>query len=362
MLSNLAAIRSYKSKRVSSFDRSGGNDDFICIGPGETVTLADLPGSGTIRHIWMTLSSKDENVRRNLVIRMFWDGQKHSSVESPIGDFFGQGWAEKYNFASLPLAATPREGNGLVCYFPMPFSVGAQLTLENESDLPVDSLYFYIDYEEMPVESVEEGRFHAWYNQEITSPESTDGNVENEWTIFGPYPKNPSDKDNYIFCEAEGNGHFVGVNYYVNCPTPIWYGEGDDMFMIDGEPWPGSLHGTGTEDYFNQSWCPEEVYRHPFFGTAKVPDKLGWMGRTHCYRFHVEDPIRFNKSLRASIEHGHANVLTLDLASVAYWYQSLPSKPFPRLPSAKERKPSPVTTPTDIHKWRDAWRKSQLSG
>ena len=131
-------------------------------------------------------------------------------------------------------------------------------------------------------------------------------------------------------------GHYVGVNYFVDCPTPLWYGEGDDMFLVDGEPWPGSLHGTGTEDYFNSSWCPKELYAHPYFGYARVNGETGWLGRTHCYRFHLEDPVYFEKSLRASIEHGHANSLTLDLATVAYWYQTEPHKTFRADPAQRE--------------------------
>jgi hypothetical protein len=366
-LADIARLVDARSKRISSYDRSGGNADYIKIAPGETATLAEMSGAGVVKHIWITLGSKEELVRRNLVLRCYWDGQEHPSVESPLGDFFGQGWGLKYNWVSLPLAAAPRDGNALVCYFPMPYGSGARITIENQGELEVGSFYYYVDYEE---HSADTGlaRFHAWYNQELTTPESDFGDRENEWAILGETPKNPTDKNNYLFCECEGEGHYVGVNYYVNCPTPIWYGEGDDMFMVDGEDWPGSAHGTGTEDYFNQSWSPDEHYLHPYFGTARAPGRLnndplfGWHGRTHCYRFHLEDPIRFKKSLRASIEAGHANTLTLEIASVAYWYQTLPSKPFPPLPSAEERIPRPLIPHVDVHVWRDAWRDKMGGG
>ena len=314
-LSNVAEIIDARSKRISSYDRSGGNGDCCHIEPRGTLTLAEMAGAGIVKHIWITISSKDELHRRNLVLRMYWDGQEHPSVESPIGDFFGQGWGMNYNFISMPLAATPSEGKSLVCYFPMPFGNGARITVENESDTAVDAFYYYVDYEEHDSIPDDMGRFHAWYHQELTQPEGEEEGVENEWTIFGPFPKNPTDENNYVFTQPEGKGHYVGVNYYVNCPTPVWYGEGDDMFLVDGETWPGSAHGTGTEDYFNQSWCPDEHFCHPYFGTARAPGRLndsprcGWLGRTHVYRFHLEDPIRFKKSLRASIEHGHAQVL-----------------------------------------------------
>jgi hypothetical protein len=367
-LRRLPALIDARSKRISSYDRSGGNADYIAIPKGEVVDLATIEGSGIITHIWCTLSAPDPLARRNLVLRMYWDGQSHPSVESPLGDFFGQGWGMKYSFSALPLAAAPRDANALVCYFPMPFADGARITLENQGPEDVTNFYYYVDYESHPSIADDQGRFHAWYHQEWTAPESTDGDVENEWSIFGEPPKNPSDRYNYLLCECEGRGHYVGVNYFVNCPTPVWYGEGDDMFLVDGEPWPGSAHGTGTEDYFNQSWSQDEVFQHLYFGTARAPGRgnddarYGWLGRTHLYRFHLEDPIRFTRSLRASIEHGHANVLTLELASVAYWYQTLPSKPFPSLPSAAERAPRPVIGPVDVHRWRHAWRLARRGG
>jgi len=358
-LSGLAVLRDARTRRVSSFDRTGGNADFITIPAGETVELADIKGAGVIRHIWITISCDDPMHRRNVVLRMYWDGQKHPSVESPLGDFFGQGWGEFYNYAPLPLAAAPKGGRALNCYFPMPFVEGARIEIENQSDCPLKSFYYYIDYEEHKRIGDDVGRFHAWWNRKLTDPAP---NGENEWNLLGAEPKNPSDKGNYLFFAAEGRGHYVGVNYYVHSPSPIWYGEGDDMFLIDGEEWPGSLHGTGTEDYFNGSWCPKEVYQHPYFGWAKVGSDTGWLGRTHLYRFHLEDPVIFQKSIRASIEHGHANVLTLDLASVAYWYQTLPSKLFPLMPPKKDRQPLPDIDVTDIHRWRHAWRVARGGG
>jgi hypothetical protein len=367
-LSTISRIVKAKTTRFSSYDRSGGNKDSVPVATGETITLAECEGAGVVKHIWFTVMCEDELHRRALVLRAYWDGQEHPSVEAPLGDFFGQGWGMEYNFVSLPLAATPKEGKGLVCYFPMPFGKGVRITLENQSDKPVEAFYFYIDVEHHDSMPDEEGRFHAWYNQELTKPESELGDKENEHIDKEPEPKNKSDKHNYLFCECEGEGHFVGVNYYVNSPSPLWYGEGDDMFMVDGEPWPGSAHGTGTEDYFNTAWGPDEHYLHPYFGLARVPGvhnrdgRYGYIGRTHCYRFHFEDPIRFTKSLRASIEHGHANSHTLEIATVAYWYQSLPSKPFPALPSYEERKPRPLTDWLEVHRWRDRWRQDTGGG
>ena len=350
-----------KSKRVSSYDKSGGNNDRLeGIAPGQRRTLFDVKGAGVIDHIWITIAPPPPALsRHDLILRMYWDGEANPSVEAPVGDFFGQGWDESYPFSVLPLAAGPREGRAMVSYFPMPFASGARIEIENDSAQKVDAFYYYVDYQEMASLPADLGRFHAFYNHALTeaSPEG-----ENEWSVLGPQGKNTTGDRNYLIADIEGKGHYVGVNYYVDCPSPMWYGEGDDMFFIDGERWPSSLHGTGTEDYFNTSWSPNVLFQHPYFGYARVNGGTGWLGRTHVYRFHLADPVYFDRSLRFSIEHGHDNNLTLDLSSVAYWYQSEPHKPFPAFPSREARKPKPRIGEVDIHLWRDAWRKSKGSG
>ncbi len=349
-----------KSKRVSSFDRSGGNNDrFEAIPEGERRELFNVTGAGMINHIWITIAPPPPDLsRHDIILRMYWDGAPQPCVEAPIGDFFGQGWNESYPFSSLPLAAGPREGRAMVSYFVMPFADGARIEIENDAARRIDAFYYYIDYVELKKLPKELGRFHAWYNHALTEahPEG-----ENEWGLLGREGKNATGERNYLIADIEGKGHYVGVNYYVDSPSPIWYGEGDDMFFIDGEPWPPSLHGTGTEDYFNTSWSPNVLFQHPFYGYARVNNDIGWLGRTHVYRFHVTDPVYFDKSLAFSIEHGHNNNLTLDLSSVAYWYQTEPHKPFPPLPSRAERAPKPRINYVQMHLWRDAWRRAQGS-
>jgi len=350
-----------KTRRVSSYDKSGGNNDRLeGIAPGQRRTLFDVKGAGVIDHIWITIAPPPPALsRHDLILRMYWDGEANPSVEAPVGDFFGQGWDESYPFSVLPLAAGPREGRAMVSYFPMPFASGARIEIENDSAQKVDAFYYYVDYQEMASLPADLGRFHAFYNHALTeaSPEG-----ENEWSVLGPQGKNTTGDRNYLIADIEGKGHYVGVNYYVDCPSPMWYGEGDDMFFIDGERWPSSLHGTGTEDYFNTSWSPNVLFQHPYFGYARVNGGTGWLGRTHVYRFHLADPVYFDRSLRFSIEHGHDNNLTLDLSSVAYWYQSEPHKAFPAFPSREARKPKPKIGEVDIHLWRDAWRKAHGSG
>jgi hypothetical protein len=361
-LKDLAVIKKdVKSKRVSSYDITGGNNDRIeNIQPGEVKEIFNVDGSGIITHIWVTIAHNPRFSRRNIIVRMYWDGETEPSVESPIGDFFGNGWGEFYNFASLPLAVAPGGGGrAMTSYFQMPFGDGARITIENDSEEKIDAFYYYVDYEEHRSIKKDIGRFHAWFNHEITEapPEG-----ENEWGTLGEVGENDTGDGNYLFMDTTGAGQFIGVNYYVNCPSPMWYGEGDDMFFIDGESWPTNLHGTGTEDYFNMSWCPKELYDHPYFGLARVNKETGWMGRTHCYRFHIQDPVRFTESLRATIEHGHNNYMTQEMSSVAYWYQSEPHKPFPEMISREDRTPKPVIGTTDMHRWRDAWRKSMGNG
>jgi hypothetical protein len=342
-----------KSKRVGSYDKTGGNGDCLSgIKNGEKTTIMDIKGAGVISHIWITIGPGAEILNRNdIIIRMYWDGNSFPSVESPIGPFFGNGWNEAYNFVSAPLSVTPGWGKSYVSYFAMPFSNGAKIEIENQSGKEISSFYYNIDYVEMKKLPDNSGRFHAWYNHELTEA-LADG--ENEWGTLGETGKNKTGDGNYTFADIKGKGQFVGVNYYVNCPTPMWYGEGDEMVFIDGETLP-SINGTGTEDFFNTSWCPKELFQHPYFGYPRVNNETGWLGHTHVYRFFINDPFYFDKSCKFTIEHGHNNNLTLDLASVAYWYQDKASS-LPRSFTKEERQPKPIIGAVDLHLWRNAWR------
>jgi len=362
IMSDLAKIKTgVKSMRVSSYDRSGGNNDrFENIPDGQRRTLFEVQGAGIIKHIWITIAPPPPALSRNdIILRMYWDGETEPSVQAPIGPFFGQGWDEAYNFSSTPLAAGPVTGRGLVCYFTMPFADGARIEVENDTGRDIGAFYYYVDYVQMEQLPPELGRFHAWYNTQVTEALESG---ENEWSLLGEFEKNTTGDRNYLIADIEGKGHYVGVNYYMQNPSPMWYGEGDDMFFIDGESWPPSLHGTGTEDYFNTSWCPKEPFSHPYYGYGRLNENLGWLGRTHVYRFHLTDPVYFDKSLRFSIEHGHNNNLTLGMSTVAYWYQTEPHKPFPAIADREARKPKPEISVSDIHLWRHEWRKNKGNG
>ena len=345
-----------RNRRISSADKTGNNNDNVGpIKPGEKWSV-DIPGTGIINHIWFTIAPM-HIMRNDLIFRIYWDGRSTPSVESPIAAFFGNGWDEHYEYATLPLAVGPTNGTGLVSYFQMPFANGARLEIENQSDINIDCIYFYVDYVEMRKLPVGSGRFHAWYNHELTEalPEG-----ETEWGLVGPMGNNVDGANNYLFADIKGKGHFVGINYCVHSPSTMWYGEGDDMIFIDGEE-KASLLGTGTEDFFNTSWCPKTLFNHPYYGYARVNNDNGWLGRTHVYRFFVADPIYFEKSLRGTIEHGHNNNLTLDISSVVYWYQS-EAGVLPPAPTKEDRRPKAFIRDQDIHRWRHEWRKNLGNG
>ena len=344
-----------RNRRVSSYDKGGYNRDHLePIKPGGTAVLADIKGAGVINHIWITIAPGPERLSRNdIILKMYWDGNDEPSVLAPIGPFFGQGWNEQYNYATFAMSTGPGNGTGLSCYFAMPFEKGARIEIENQNDIQIDAFYYYVDYLEMKKLPADMGRFHAWFNREITEtlPEG-----ETEWGVTGAQRANKDGANNFVFADIKGKGHFVGINYYVQNPTPMWYGEGDDMWYIDGEAYP-SLVGTGTEDFFNTSWCPKEKYENIYFGYPRVNNDIGWLGRTHAYRFFIQDPIFLEESLHGSIEHGHNDCLTLDLATVAYWYQDK-AVAVPAIPDKAGRKLKPMIDQVMIHRWRNEWRKN----
>ena len=267
-LGGIAHIKARRSLRESSWDRTGGNRDFRVVAPGETFVMADIEGAGRIEHLWITTRCYSEKYLRKLVIEMFWDGEDNPSVRAPLGDFFGVGHAVAKHYVSLPIACVfgPRRGPkgpfaaAMNMFFPMPFGSGARIQLRNESDMPIENLFYYVDYAltETPIPD-DVGRFHAYYRQERPTEklvhESTQENPP-PWELPGV---NLTGDDNYVILEAEGTGQYVGCvlsidNFDSSNQTFTWPGEGDDMFFVDGETWPPSLHGTGTEDYFGAAW------------------------------------------------------------------------------------------------------------
>jgi len=335
-LSALTEPHDYVQKRASSYDRSGGNDDFRTVAPGETLTILDEAGPGIITHMWFTFSSDEMYHLKKLVLRIYWDGEATPSVEAPIGDFFGLGLGEYFTFEALPLSAAPN--HAVNSFFPMPFQKHARVTVENEGKMKLDALYYNIDYQAyakpLPADTL---YFHAQYRQ--ASPNK---GLAGEWKDNNDPlqndKKNQTGEENYVWMEASGRGQFVGVTMSVLQNQDYWWGEGDDMFFVDGARQP-SINGTGSEDYFLGAYdFGGRAFSYALYGAPVVgEEKAG--SRSSVYRFHLDSPIPFTKSLKATIEHGHANGRSDNFFSVAYWYQTEPHAPFPALPPVGERLP-----------------------
>ena len=373
-LRGLAKLRDVRTRRFSSYDRTGGNDDRFHILPGETVTIAEIGGAGIVTHIWATLACESLHVLRKAVLRGYWDGEPLPSIECPFGDFFGMGHAQTRNYASLPLQTSPQDGKAFNCYFPMPFGDGMRMTVTNECEHEL-LCYYYVDLEQHDRLEADLGRFHAQWRRALPQGADERG-MSNAELLFGGC--NRDGVGNYTILEATGRGHYVGCLLSVyslrRSPEWDWYGEGDDMIFVDGEPgllvpdthrrsqlagaspqpvieprgesrpgandaWPPTLHGTGTEDYFNTAWCPTQEYAAPYHGII-AGGGPNWTDPVTLYRFHIEDPVVFRRSIRVTIEHGHANRRADELSSTAFWYQAEPHAPFPALPPVEERLPT----------------------
>jgi hypothetical protein len=333
---SLTETHEYAQKRVSSYDRTGANADFRTLGPGETLALLDDAGPGVLTHIWFTIASGEPLHLKRIVLRIYWDNEATPSVEAPVGDFFGLGLGEYFLYQSRPLAVAPEKA--LNSFFVMPFQKKARITVTNEGQRKVEAFYFNIDYrlctKPLPADTL---YFHAQYRQAAPAKGRTndwssngDANVENKTNLNG--------EGNYVWMEAQGRGQFTGVTMSVLQNQDGWWGEGDDMFFVDGEARP-SINGTGSEDYFLGAWdFGSHSFSYPLFGApVKGEERAG--GRWSLYRFHLDSPITFTKSLKATIEHGHGNHRSDNYYSVAYWYQSEPHAAFPPLPAVNDRLP-----------------------
>ena len=310
-LAKLYQLQNYQAKRESSSHPDlHSNGDARPIGKGQTLVLGDLEGPGIITHIWCTVGSFDPFYGRSLVLRIYWDGADKPSVEVPLGDFFGVGHGAYADFESIPVNVSSH-GRARNCFWPMPFRKRAKVTVTTESTkYDTDSFYYYLDWQKHEKLANDISYFHARYRQAM--------------------PAGPGD---YTILETTGRGHYVGTVYSVQQVELGWFGEGDDRFYIDGEKLP-SLRGTGTEDYFGDAWGFRQFSR-PYYGVSL------WEGyfpgdRVTAYRWHLQDPISFRKSLKVAIEH-RGSVFTDTgqnlgqfyerpdwVSSAAFWYQSPP--------------------------------------
>ncbi|MBN1352014.1 DUF2961 domain-containing protein [candidate division KSB1 bacterium] len=343
MLTQLARIRNRKTYRISSWDMSGRNQDAWRIPAGESRVLADIKGPACITHIWMT----QPNHYRECLLKITYDDAAYPSVLCPLGDFFCLGHGLVNSFQSILFTASTRaqyhfnQGTALNCCAPIPFARRAVIELINESN-EEHGQYFYIDYETLESFSNNNpnepyGYFHAEFRRtnpfggwgheiKVNTPEANIVNTEREaW------------EKNYVILETRGRGHYIGCNLSVTNFQGTWWGEGDDMIWVDGYKWPPDLHGTGSEDYLNQAWGMQEnaflrngssIYEGRTIAAYNAPAEP-WRGRggyQTSYVFHIENPVRFTREIKVTIEHGHGNHLANEMSSVAYWYAEQPTK------------------------------------
>ena len=290
----------------------------VVIETGSTFELADIEGPGAIQQIWMTPTGN----WRFCILRIYWDDQEQPSVECPVGDFFASGWGEYAQLTSLAVCVNP--GSAFNSYWEMPFQKRCRITMTNLADTDM-VLYFQINYTltEVPADA---GYFHAQFRR-----------------------VNPlSYKDVYTILDGvRGQGHYVGTYLAWGSNNAGWWGEGEIKFYLDGDEYP-TICGTGTEDYFCGSYGFEhpikKVYQDfttPYAGFHQIirPDgNFKSQTRFGMYRWHIVDPIRFQQDLRVTIQAlgwragGRYLPLQDDIASVAFWYQTLPTAPFPDMP------------------------------
>jgi hypothetical protein len=295
---------------------------YVVIQPDEEFVLADIAGSGAIQHIWLTPTGG----WRNQILRMFWDDDPQPAVECPLGDFFAVGWGEYAQISSLAVCVNP--GSAFNCYWEMPFASRARITLTNEAT-EERRLYYQVDYTlcEVPEDAA---RFCAQFRR--VNP-LTKGDVVT------------------ILDGVRGRGHYVGTSCSWGVNNSGWWGEGEVKFYLDGDTDFPTICGTGTEDYFCGSYNFDvggqyREFTTPYAGMPLVlrPDgTYRSQQRFSLYRWHITDPVRFQTDLRVTMQalgwHSGGRYLQLqdDIATVAYWYQTLPLAPFPELPDREAR-------------------------
>ena len=303
---------------------------YVRIKPGETFTMAEIEGPGAIQHIWMTPGGR----WRFSIIRFYWDSETEPSIECPVGDFFAMGWGTYAPLSSLAICVNP--GSGLNCYWVMPFRRKCRITMENINDTDPMTLYYQIDYTLTNVPD-EAAYFHAQFRR-----------------------LNPNTTSDYTIVDGiKGKGHYVGVYMAWGMNNNNWWGEGEAKFFIDGDTKFPTICSTGTEDYFcgsydfdtrkrNAAGVEEVNYTEfctPYSGLHQVIRGDGHynvMQRFGLYRWHIMDPVRFEKDLKITIQDlgwrqgGRYLAQKSDIASVCYWYQSEPHAKFPVIPGWRE--------------------------
>jgi hypothetical protein len=326
-----ARAQNYRSLKQSSYDRTGGNADSWHIAGGAAKEVFNAAGPGVITHIWFTLAARSSNHLKEIVLRGYWDGNDKPSVETPIGDFFGLNLGQYFNYQSAYLACSP--GLSLNSYFSMPYRKSARFTVTNEGAQDIGAFYSNIDYQAVPALPADALYFHAQYRQAAPCVATTGTDAK----------LNLDGRLNYVYGKTRGRGHLMGVTLGVLQNADGWWGEGDEMIFVDNDAKP-VINGTGSEDYFLGSWDfggrdGAVPFAHAQYGAPLIvsPERTG--GRYCCYRWHGDNPVTFQTSMKHTMEHGHANDRHDNFFSVCYWYQSEPYTDFPPLPDVTSRIP-----------------------
>ncbi len=301
---------------------------YINIPPHQITILADINGPGIIQHAWMTVHP---SAWRRIVLRIYWDNEESPSVETPLGDFFCNGWCVHSNVNSFPISVNP--AGGFNSYWEMPFRQHALITIENISSDEILGFYYTINYC-------------------LTGVPDDFAYLHAQWRRSNPLKYM---EPHVILDGIKGSGHYVGTYIAWGTHNNGWWGEGEIKFYLDGDQqWP-TICGTGTEDYFGGAWGFEQpqgeygVYSTPFLGLSQVIQPNGLLQsipRFGIYRWHIPDPIRFKQDLKVTIQAlgwrapqlGQPRYLPLqdDIASTALWYQVEPHVPFGRNLTADE--------------------------
>jgi Protein of unknown function (DUF2961) len=333
--------QSYQSLKQSSYDQTGGNSDRWPIEPGKTQEVFNQKGPGVITHIWFTIAAQSANYLKELVLKAWWDDEASPSIETPLGDFFGLNLGQNFIYQSAFLNCSAIRA--LNSYLPMPYRRSARMTITNEGSQPVGSFYSNIDFQRTAALPEDVLYLHAWYNQSAPCLPT-----DKSWTNNGDANrlKNPEGQQNYVYVEAQGRGHLFGVTLGIWQNQDHWAGEGDDMIFIDGEKQP-IIVGTGSEDYFCGAWnfgglTGATAFAHLYNGAPHILGQERVGGRYVCYRWHADNPVTFTKSVKHTMEHGHANHRADNFYSCCYWYQTEPHLRFPAMVSVERRIPAVV--------------------
>lgn len=322
---DLARMKAYSAHRVSSGNRFvNSNDDSKRIMPGETFVMADLKGPGVVNHIWLTVADNEFAWQRLLRLRVYYDGKKTPSIDVPLGDFFGVGHGYDRNLDSM-MIRNSSFGRARNSYWSMPFRESCRITVTDEGNRPATMFYYHVDWQKHPSLADDIGYLHAYYRQERPAVKGR----------------------NYAFLDIKGAaGHYVGTVLNVIQTDIGWFGEGDDLFYVDGAKHPQIL-GTGTEDYVNEAWGLR-VSTGNWAGTPVAEGELVG-ARLTGYRWHVPDPVPFTRSLWAGIEHAgwtyNADGSVRSgfeerpdyFSSTAFWYQKGVNETLPEPPYGEAR-------------------------